>query len=66
MGYQLSEMLDSAASKGTSNDGGGNMGTTDSRDVPFDIKQRTFMFGVRVIKLVGKLPRTVAGIEVGR
>ena len=42
------------------------MGTTASRDVPFDIKQCTFIFGVRVIKLVGKLPRTVAGIEVGR
>jgi four helix bundle protein len=37
-----------------------------SRDVPFDIKERTFLFGVRIIKLVGKLPRTVAGIEVGR
>jgi four helix bundle protein len=32
----------------------------------FDIKQRTFEFGVRIVKLVGKLPRTVAGIEVGR
>ena len=32
----------------------------------FDIKQRTFQFGVRIAKLVGKLPRTVAGIEVGR
>jgi four helix bundle protein len=42
------------------------MATVSSRDVPFDIKQRTFIFGVRVIKLVGKLPRTVAGIEVGR
>ena len=36
------------------------------RDVPFDIKQRTFLFGVRIIRLVAKLPRTVAGIEVGR
>ncbi len=42
------------------------MGTAASRDVPYDIKERTFIFGVRVIKLVGKLPRTVAGIEVGR
>ena len=32
----------------------------------FDIKQRTFRFGVRIVRLVGKLPRTVAGIEVGR
>ena len=42
------------------------MGALSSRDVPFDIKQRTFLFGVRIIKLVGKLPRTVAGVEVGR
>jgi four helix bundle protein len=42
------------------------MGTTSGQDVPFNIKQRTFLFGVRVIRLVGKLPRTVAGIEVGR
>lgn len=42
------------------------MSTVGSRNVPFDIKRRTFLFGVRVIKLVGKLPRTVAGIEVGR
>ena len=32
----------------------------------FDIKERTFEFGVRVVRLVGTLPRTVAGIEVGR
>jgi four helix bundle protein len=32
----------------------------------FDIKQRTFQFGVLIVRLVGKLPRTVAGIEVGR
>lgn len=31
-----------------------------------NIQERTFRFAVRVIKLVGKLPRTVAGIEVGR
>jgi four helix bundle protein len=42
------------------------MAALSSRDVPFDIKQRTFLFGVRIIKLVGKLPRTVAGVEVGR
>lgn len=42
------------------------MGTAASRQVPFDIKERTFLFGVRVVRLVGKLPRTVAGIEVGR
>jgi four helix bundle protein len=42
------------------------MGITGNRDIPFDIKQRTFLFGVRVVRLVGTLPRTVAGIEVGR
>jgi len=42
------------------------MGTVATRQVPFDIKERTFLFGVRVIRLVGKLPRTVAGIEIGR
>jgi four helix bundle protein len=36
------------------------------RKAPFDIKERTFLFGVRVVKLVGRLPRNVAGIEVGR
>ncbi len=36
------------------------------RDIPFDIKKRTFLFAVRIIQLVGKLPRTVAGIEMGR
>jgi four helix bundle protein len=34
--------------------------------VPFDIKERTFLFGVRVVKLVGRLPRNVAGLEIGR
>jgi four helix bundle protein len=38
----------------------------DGRAVPFNIKERTFLFGVRVVRLVGRLPRTVAGIEVGR
>jgi hypothetical protein len=31
------------------------------RKAPFDIKERTFLFGVRVVKLVGRLPRNVAG-----
>jgi len=31
-----------------------------------DIQERAFQFGVRVVKLVNRLPRTVAGIEVGR
>jgi four helix bundle protein len=42
------------------------MASQSNRDVPFDIKKRTFLFGVRVVQLVGKLPRTVAGIEIGR
>ena len=37
-----------------------------NRDVPFDIKKRTFLFAVRIVQLVGRLPRTVAGIEIGR
>ena len=32
----------------------------------FDIQERTFEFAVRVVKLVNRLPRTVAGIEIGR
>lgn len=36
------------------------------RDVPFDIKKRTFLFAVRIVQLVGRLLRTVAGIEIGR
>jgi four helix bundle protein len=36
------------------------------RKAPFDIKERTFLFSVRVVKLVGRLPKSVAGIEVGR
>jgi four helix bundle protein len=32
----------------------------------FDIQKRTFDFAVRVVKLVNRLPRTVAGVEIGR
>jgi four helix bundle protein len=32
----------------------------------FDIQERTFKFAVRVVKLVSQMPRTVAGIEIGR
>ncbi len=31
-----------------------------------DIQERTFQFAVRVVKLVDRLPRTIAGMEVGR
>jgi len=33
---------------------------------PTDIQQRTFDFGVRVIRLVDKLPRTLAAMEIGK
>ena len=42
------------------------MASGSDRDVPFDIKKRTFLFAVRIVQLVGRLPRTVAGIEIGR
>jgi len=32
----------------------------------FDIQERTFEFAVQVVRLVGQLPRTVAGIELGK
>ncbi len=37
-----------------------------NREIPYDIKQRTFLFALRIVQLVGKLPRTVAGVEIGR
>lgn len=33
---------------------------------PFDIRERTFVFAVRVIKLVKRFPRTLDAIEIGR
>jgi four helix bundle protein len=36
------------------------------KKAPFDIKERTFLFSVRIVKLENRLPRTVAGIEIGR
>lgn len=32
----------------------------------FDIQERTFEFAVRVVKLVDRLPRTTAGVVIGR
>ncbi len=32
----------------------------------FDIQERTFKFAVRMVRLIGRLPRTIAGTEVGR
>jgi four helix bundle protein len=36
-----------------------------TKEKPFDIKERTFEFGVRIVRLVNTLPRTVAGAKVG-
>ena len=33
---------------------------------PTDIQKRTFDFGVRVIRVVDKLPRTLAAMEIGK
>jgi four helix bundle protein len=33
---------------------------------PRDIQERTFEFGVRIIRLVDRLPRTVAGMKIGQ
>jgi len=33
---------------------------------PFDIQERTFQFGVRIIKFVDRLPRTLSATEIGR
>jgi four helix bundle protein len=36
------------------------------RQQKLDIQERTFEFAVQVVKLVNRLPRPVAGIEIGR
>ncbi len=33
---------------------------------PRDIQERSFEFGVRVVRVVGRLPRTIAGNAVGQ
>jgi four helix bundle protein len=35
-------------------------------EVPFDIKERTFQFGLRVVKATNALPKTVVGSELTR
>jgi four helix bundle protein len=35
-----------------------------TNEKPFDIKKRTFEFGVRIVRLVNTLPRTIAGGKV--
>jgi four helix bundle protein len=37
-----------------------------SIEKPFDIQERTFNFGVQIIKFVDKLPHTISGTELGR
>jgi len=44
----------------------GKMGNGTNEEKPYDIGERTFLFGVRVVRLVGQLPRTVAGYAIGR
>jgi four helix bundle protein len=41
---------------------GASMGTRSD----IDIQDRTFKFGVRIIKFVGKLPRTLSATELGK
>jgi len=39
---------------------------TEQAQPPFDICERTFLFAVRVTKLVKRFPRTLDAIEIGR
>lgn len=36
-----------------------------SRNKVFDIRERSFEFGVRIVKLVNILPKTTAGYAIG-
>ena len=40
--------------------------TNDKPVPPKNIQERTFEFGTRVIRLVDRLPRTIAGVQLGR
>ena len=44
----------------------GKAGNGSSGEKPYDIGERTFLFGARIVRLVEQLPRTVAGYAVGR
>ena len=33
---------------------------------PFDIRERTFLYGVRIVKFIRALPKDVAGVETAR
>jgi len=35
-------------------------------EAPRNIQERTFEFGVRIVKLVDRLPRTLSATEIGR
>lgn len=35
-------------------------------DAPFDIQERTFQFGVRIVCIAEKLPRSIAAAEITR
>jgi len=34
------------------------------KDVPYNIRERTFLFAVRVVKYANKFPRTIAGQKI--
>src|SRR3972149_9309633 len=44
------------------NEEGGAMAS----QAPKDIQERTVEFGIRIVKLVDRLPRTLSGTEIGR
>jgi hypothetical protein len=41
-------------------------GGTGQVEPPFEIRERTFQFAVRVVKLVKRFPRALGAIEIGR
>ncbi len=44
----------------------GEVALAQGKDVPFDIRERTFLFGVRIVKFVRTMPRDVASVELAR
>ena len=44
----------------------GKMRSGAGGEKPYDIGERTFLFGVQIVRLLEQLPRTVAGYAVGR
>jgi four helix bundle protein len=41
-------------------------GKGEREDAPFEIRERTFQFAVRVVRLVRRLPKTLDAVEIGR